>query len=281
VNKLAQTFHNLKIKEQKALIPYVCCGDPSLEFTEKLVLQLAEAGADVIELGIPYSDPVADGPIIEKAAQRALAGGISLEKIFGLAATLGEKIPTPLVLMTYFNPIYRYGAGKFVRRAREAGVAGLIVPDLPPEESGILRQLTQEANMDLIFFAAPTSTPERLQKIAALAGGFIYCVSVTGVTGKRDHVAAGLDDFLQRVRSITDLPLAVGFGISSPATAHQAARQADGVIVGSSLIELIEKNLALISTTPETVIEEVCIYTASIKTAIVASDKYLLAKDHF
>ena len=280
MNKLGQTFHALKLKGQKALIPYVCCGDPSLEFSEKLVLRLAEAGADVIELGIPYSDPVADGPIIERAAQRALAGGISLEKIFGLAAALGGEIPTPLVLMTYFNPIYRYGAEKFVCRAREAGVAGLIVPDLPPEESGVLGQLTHKANMDLIFFAAPTSTPERLQKIAALAAGFIYCVSVTGVTGKRDQVAAGLDVFLQRVRSFTDLPLAVGFGISSPATAYQAARQADGVIVGSSLIEIVEKNLALISSTPETVIEEVCTYAATIKIASVASGKYLLAKDH-
>ncbi|MEW6661389.1 MAG: tryptophan synthase subunit alpha [Bacillota bacterium] len=268
MSKITQTFKNLKLKGQKALIPYVSCGDPSLEFTEKLVLKLADAGADIIELGIPYSDPVADGPTIQKAAQRALAGGISLEKIFGLVASLRERIQTPLILMTYFNPIYRYGLEKFVFRALQARVDGIIVPDLPPEEAGTLKEITNSANMDLIFLVAPTSTDHRMKKIGVLASGFIYCVSVTGVTGSRENIASGLDTFLKRVRSHTDLPLAVGFGISSPETARQAAQVADGVIVGSSIIELIEKNLDLINSAPEIVIDEVCSYVASLKKAI-------------
>jgi len=268
MSRISETFHNLKLEGQKALIPYISCGDPSLEFTEKLVLKLAETGVDLIELGVPYSDPVADGPTIQKASQRALAGGISLEKIFGLAASVRSRIQTPLILMTYYNPIYRYGVEQFVARALRAGIDGLIVPDFPPEEAGTLKEMTDWAKIDLIFLASPTSTDQRLEKISALARGFIYCVSVTGVTGSRDNIASGLDVFLKRVRSHTDLPLAVGFGISSTETARQVARIADGVIVGSAIIERVEKNLDLINKSSETVINEVCSYVASLKHAI-------------
>lgn len=268
MSRISETFHNLKLQGQKAFIPYVSCGDPSLEFTEKLVLKLAESAADLIELGVPYSDPVADGPTIQKASQRALTGGISLDKIFTLAASLSSRIPTPLMLMTYYNPIYRYGLEEFVARSLLAGVDGLIVPDLPPEEAGALKEFTDRAKIDLIFLAAPTSTDQRLKKISSLARGFIYCVAVTGVTGSRENIASGLDTFLQRVRSQTDLPLAVGFGVSSPETANQVAKVADGVIVGSSIIERIEDNLALLKKSPEQVIDEVCAYAASLKKAI-------------
>jgi tryptophan synthase alpha chain len=268
VSRIAQTFTNLRLKGQKALIPYVSCGDPSLEFTEQLVLKLVEAGADLVELGVPYSDPVADGPTIQKASQRALAGGITLEKIFQLAARLRSRMETPLILMTYYNPIYRFGLERFVSRAQEAGIDGLIVPDLPPEEARILKQITDPAEIDLIFLAAPTSTAERMEKIAALARGFIYCVSVTGVTGSRENIASGLEAFLAQIRSHTDLPLAVGFGIKSPETAGKAAAIADGVIVGSSLIERIEENLPLVKDEPERVINEVCAYLASLKKAM-------------
>lgn len=255
-------------------MPYVSCGDPNLSFTEKLVLKLAGggdaaiAGADLIELGVPYSDPVADGPTIQKASQRALTGGVTLEKIFEMAARLRAKTPIPLIMMTYYNPIYRFGPEKFISKAQEAGVDGLIIPDLPPEEAGELKQIMDRANMDLIFLIAPTTTAERLKKIAARAGGFIYCVSVTGVTGSRKNISEGLAPFLAGIREHTTLPLAVGFGISSPETAAEVARMADGVIVGSSLIEVIEKNLDLVESEPEKVINEVYSYVLTLKKAV-------------
>lgn len=268
MSRIAQTFTDLRLKGQKALIPYFCCGDPSLEFTEQLVLKLAECGADLVELGVPFSDPAADGPTIQKASQRALAGGITLEKVLQLAARLRSRTEIPLILMSYYNPIYRFGLERFVSRAKEAGIDGLIVPDLPPEETGILQESTDPAEIDLILLAAPTSTAERMKRIAALARGFIYCVSVTGVTGSREKLASGLEAFLAQMRSHTDLPLAVGFGIKSPETAGQAAAVADGVVTGSSLIERIEEALHLVKDEPERVINEVCDHFASLKKAI-------------
>jgi len=242
-SKIEQKFSELKSLGKKALIPYISCGDPAPEFTEKLVPELEKAGADLIELGIPYSDPVADGPTIQKASQRALAGGITIEKIFGLAARVRPRVKCPLLLMVYYNSVYRCGLERFVSRAVEAGIDGLIVPDLPPEEAAMLKEVTDSSGVDLIFLAAPTSTEQRLQKIARLARGFIYCVSVTGVTGSRKEIGEGLEGFLRRIRAETDLPLAVGFGISSPDTAARIASMADGAIVGSSVIERIENNL--------------------------------------
>jgi tryptophan synthase alpha chain len=268
VSRIGQTFQELKAKGEKALIPYVSCGDPSLEFTEQLVLKLSKAGADLLELGIPYSDPVADGPTIQKASQRALAAGVKLEGILRMAASLRGKIQTPLIFMTYFNVIYRYGLKQFVDRSLYAGIDGVIVPDLPPEEAGAFKRLMDEADLDLIFLAAPTSTGERLQKIASCARGFIYCVSVTGVTGSREKINADLATFIEKVRSHTDLPLAIGFGIANPLMARQVAPLAEGVIVGSSIIERIETNLTLINEQPDVVIEEICAYVTELKKAI-------------
>ncbi len=259
MSKITQTWQDIKAKGQKALIVYLSCGDPSLEYTEKLAEKLSRAGVDFLELGIPYSDPVADGPIIQRASQRALAAGIKIEQIFQLAASLRNKIGTPLILMTYFNVIYRHGIEQFVFKASQAGVAGLIVPDLPLEEAGLLKKTMEQAGLDLIFLAAPTSTASRLQKIGSLASGFLYCVSVTGVTGSRKQLSPDLAAFIKRVGVYTDLPLAVGFGISGPDMARQAAQLADGVIVGSAVIEKIEAKEEL---------DEIASYVASLKEAL-------------
>jgi tryptophan synthase alpha chain len=270
VNKtpITQTFENLKKNGRKALIPYVSCGDPSLEFTEKLVLGLEEAGADLVELGIPYSDPVADGPTIQKASQRALAGGVTLEKVMRTASRIRQQARLPLLFMAYYNSIYRPGPERFVVQAAGAGISGLIVPDLPLEEALPLKRAASGAGIDLIFLAAPTSTAARLQKIAKLAGGFVYCVSVTGVTGSRKEMPGGLEEFLSRVRASTDLPLAVGFGVSGPESAARMGSAADGVIVGSSLIERIEKNLHLVQEQPQHVLDEACAYIKSLREAL-------------
>lgn len=267
-SRIAKRFRELKSYGKKALIPYISCGDPSLQFTEKLVLELQRAGADMIELGIPYSDPVADGPTIQKASQRALAGGVTIDKIFNLVYRVRLEVKIPLIFMTYYNSVFRYGLERFVSKAAEAGIDGLIVPDLPPEEAKDLKELTDQYNLDLIFLAAPTSTAHRLKKIAALARGFVYCVSVTGVTGSRKEFDRSLENFLANMRVETSLPLAVGFGISGPETAKRAAAYADGIIVGSSLIERIEQNLDLVSSNPKHVVDEVCAYLRSLREAI-------------
>jgi len=243
VNRIDGVFAALRKKGEKALVPYVTCGDPYLEFTQELVSVLADSGADMIELGIPYSDPVADGPTIQRASVRALKGGITLENIFALAGCLRKKIEKPLIIMTYYNPVYVTGVENFVKKAAAAGVDGLIIPDLPLEEAYQLKDIADSNGINLIFLVAPTSTPERIEKITKLSRGFIYCVSVTGVTGARQKVSNSLENFLNRIRIHTSLPLAVGFGISSPDTARKASQHADGVIVGSALIERIEKNI--------------------------------------
>lgn len=243
MNRIDGVFAALRKKGEKALIPYVTCGDPDIKFTEKLVSVLADSGADMVELGIPYSDPVADGPTIQKASVRALKGGVTLENIFALAERLRKKIEIPLIIMTYYNPVYVMGVENFVKKAAAAGMDGLIIPDLPLEEACQLKTLADNNGINLIFLVAPTSTKERIQKISQMARGFIYCVSVAGVTGARQKVSNSLESFLNRIRIQTSLPLAVGFGISSPDTARKASQHADGVIVGSALIERLEKNI--------------------------------------
>ncbi|MEW6624494.1 MAG: tryptophan synthase subunit alpha [Bacillota bacterium] len=243
VNRIDRTFNTLRKKKQKALIPYVSCGYPTLEFTEQLVPLLADSGADLIELGVPYSDPVADGPVIQKASTLALAGGVTLEKIFLLAGHIREKTEVPLIMMTYYNPIYVTGVINFIKKAASVGIDGLIIPDLPLEEAGYLKEVADSNGMNLIFLVAPTSTPGRIKNIADLSRGYIYCVSVTGVTGSRQIIPEGLESLLNRVRLQTQLPLAVGFGVSGPAMAREMAKHADGVIVGSALIEIIEESL--------------------------------------
>nr|5EY5_A Chain A, LBCATS-a [synthetic construct]5EY5_C Chain C, LBCATS-a [synthetic construct] len=264
MNRIAEAFEELKKKGEKALIPFITAGDPDLETTLELVRALVEAGADIIELGIPFSDPLADGPTIQRASQRALASGTTLDKVFEMVRELREKnTDVPIVFLTYYNPIFRYGIERFVKECAEAGVDGLIVPDLPPEEAADLAAAAEKYGVDLIFLVAPTSTDERIKMIAKHASGFVYCVSVTGVTGARSEIAADLAELVSRIRKHTDLPIAVGFGISTPEQAAEVAQVADGVIVGSAIVKRIEENQD-----EEDIVEEVREFVRELREAV-------------
>lgn len=242
MNRITQVFEAARAKGRKVFIPFVTAGDPDLEVTRKLVLLLEENGADIIELGVPFSDPLADGPVIQRASQRALAGGISLRRICGFVRELRKETKVPLALMSYYNPILRLGLKESVRMMVGAGVDGLICPDLPPEEAEILINLGEERGMACIFFLAPTSTEERIRLVAEKSTGFIYYVSVTGVTGARRELPSTIREHLEKIRSITDKPVAVGFGVSNPEQAADIALYADGVIVGSAIIRMLEED---------------------------------------
>ncbi|MFC2022108.1 tryptophan synthase subunit alpha [Chloroflexota bacterium] len=230
-----------------ALIPYVTVGYPSIEATLEVVPLLASSGCDIVELGIPFSDPLADGVTIQKASFRALQNGITPEVCLEIAGQLSEKVDIPLVFMTYFNPVFSYGLAEFCGACAKSGIDGLIIPDLPPEEGSELEVLTQGQGLDLIYLLAPTSTEGRIRLVAERSRGFIYLVSVTGVTGARDRLPEDLESFVARVRKVATQPLCVGFGISTPEQAKRVARIADGVIVGSRIIQLMESgdNFAL------------------------------------
>jgi tryptophan synthase alpha chain len=229
----------------KALIPYVTVGYPSLEATLEVVPLLAAGGGDIVELGIPFSDPLADGTTIQKASFRALQNGVTLQRCFEVAGKLSQKVKTPLVFMTYFNPVLSYGLDRFCGDCVHSGVSGLIIPDLPPEEGGEIEAMAQQHGLDLIYLLAPTSTEARIKLVARRGGGFIYLVSVTGVTGARDKLPQNLAAFVARVKKIACQPLCVGFGISTPEQAREVAHIADGVIVGSRLIQLMETNQSM------------------------------------
>jgi tryptophan synthase alpha chain len=240
MNRITTVFENLRRAGQTALMPYVTMGYPRRESSLALVPTLVETGADLIELGIPFSDPLADGATIQAAAQQALTNGMTLSLCLEQAVVLRDRgVTVPFVFMGYYNPIFQMGAERFARRAAAAGVDGVIVPDLPPEESDSLRSALGAQGVDLIFLLPPTSDNGRLQIVTERTSGFLYLVSLTGVTGARDQLSPDLESFVARVRSATGLPLAVGFGISTPAQAAQVARIADGVIVGSALIKAI------------------------------------------
>ncbi len=221
-----------------ALIAYVMTGYPSIEATLKVVPLLAKSGCDIVELGIPFSDPLADGVTIQKASFGALQNGVTPQLCLEVARKLSKSVP--LVFMTYFNPVFSYGLEKFCGDCASAGVDGLIIPDLPPEEGAELEAITRRKAIDLVYLLAPTSPEERIRLVAERSRGFIYLVSVTGVTGARHKLPANLDSFVTRVRKVATQPLCVGFGISTAEQARQVARVADGVIVGSRLIQLME-----------------------------------------
>jgi tryptophan synthase alpha chain len=225
----------------KALIAYITVGYPSIEATLKVVPLLADSGCDIIELGIPFSDPLADGVTIQKSSFHALQNGVTPRLCLELAEKLSQKVNIPLVFMTYYNPVFSYGLDKFCAACSGAGISGLIIPDLPPDEGEDLEAVSQKHGLDLIYLLAPTSTGERIRLAAERSRGFIYLVSVTGVTGARDRMPADLEAFVTRVRKVATQPLCVGFGISTPEQAGQIARTADGVIVGSRIIQLMEK----------------------------------------
>ena len=231
----------------KALIAYLTVGYPTLETTIEAAVILADSGCDIIELGIPFSDPLADGATIQKASYQALKQGVTPQICLEAARKLKEKIATPLVFMGYYNPILNFGLEAFCRSASRAGVDGLIIPDLPPEEGVELEANMKKHGLDPIYLLSPTSSEERISLVAERSGGFIYLVSLTGVTGARQSLPMELESFVQRVREKTGLPLCVGFGISSPEQARRIARTADGIIVGSRLIQLIEEDSSLSS----------------------------------
>jgi tryptophan synthase alpha chain len=240
MSRIAATFENLRRAGRTALMPYLTMGYPQRESALALVPALIEAGADLIELGVPFSDPLADGATIQAAAQRALANGITLSLCLEQAAALRDRgKAVPFVLMGYYNSVFQMGLEHFARHAAIAGIDGVIVPDLPPEESDALRSVIRARGIDLIFLLPPTSEDGRVRLVTRHTSGFLYLVSLTGVTGARDHLPPDLESFVARVRSATELPLAVGFGISTPAQAAQVASIADGVIVGSALIRAI------------------------------------------
>jgi tryptophan synthase alpha chain len=229
-----------KQKNHKALIAYVTVGYPSIEATLKVVPMLADCGCDIMELGIPFSDPMADGATIQRASFKALENGVNTKQCLDTAKILSNKVGIPLVFMTYFNPIYNYGLDKFCRDCVISGVDGLIVPDLPPEEGDELGNLAEKSGVDLIYLLAPTSTEERIRLVGSKSRGFIYLVSIAGVTGARSELPPDLGKFIARVKLIAKQPICVGFGISTPEHAAQVAKTADGVIIGSKLIQLME-----------------------------------------
>jgi tryptophan synthase alpha chain len=240
MSRISQTFEYLQKTHERALIPYVTAGDPDLEMTKRLVREMVRRGGDIIEIGVPFSDPLADGPIIQRASQRALQGGTTLRKILQTVSELRHEVDVPLVLMTYYNPVFRYGEEAFVADALDAGVDGIIVPDLPPEEGQSLMEFTTDTPLEMIFLAAPTSTSARLALISEASQGFIYYVSRLGTTGVRDHLADDLRIMLEKVRASTSKPIAVGVGVSTPEHVRLVAELADGVVVGSAILKLIE-----------------------------------------
>ncbi|MFC1984616.1 tryptophan synthase subunit alpha [Chloroflexota bacterium] len=233
--------------EHTALIPYVTVGYPTVEATLKVVPLLASSGCDIVELGIPFSDPLADGVTIQRASFRALQNGVTPNLCIEVAEKLSHEVDVPLVFMSYFNPILSHGLEEFSSACASSGVSGLIVPDLLPEEGAELEASTQDQGLDLIYLLAPTSTEERIRLVAEGSQGFIYLVSVTGVTGVRDRLPADLETFVTRVRKVAAQPLCVGFGISTPGQASWVARIADGIIVGSQIIQYMEDDDSLVS----------------------------------
>lgn len=232
MSKIANAFAH-----GKSFIPFVTCGDPSLDVTEQLVYAMADAGADLIELGIPFSDPTAEGPVIQAANVRALAGGVTTDKIFDMVRRIRQKTDVPMVFMTYANVVFSYGAERFLRTASEIGMDGLILPDLPYEEKDEFDPLCRQYGLDLVSLIAPTSH-ERIQMIAKDANGFVYCVSSLGVTGVRSSITTDIGAMVKLVKQAKDIPCAVGFGISTPEQAANMAAVSDGAIVGSAIVKL-------------------------------------------
>lgn len=261
--RLESTFERLGGRREKALIAYLMAGDPGLGETEQLVLALEQAGADVIELGVPFSDPIADGPVIQQAAERALRNGTSLRQILSSVKKLRRRTEIPIVLMVYYNSIYAMGLERFCREAQASGIDGLIVPDMPPDEAGPLKGPARAAGLRLVFLLAPTSTASRRTYVAKESQGFLYYVSLTGITGAKIQNMTEVGRNVETIRKATRTPIAVGFGVSTPEDARQVAGMADGVIVGSAIV----KQIAACGQKPE-MVATVAGFVGSLKDAI-------------
>ncbi|NLM51471.1 MAG: tryptophan synthase subunit alpha [Firmicutes bacterium] len=256
MSRIRAAFQN-----NKAFIAFITGGDPDLETTEKLVPQMAAAGADIIEIGIPFSDPVAEGPVIQAASERALKAGCTIDKLFQTVARIRQQTQVPLLFMTYLNPVFTYGKDKFFERCQDCGIDGIIVPDMPFEEKGELAGTCEKYGVDLISLIAPTSE-ERIHMIAKEAQGFLYCVSSLGVTGMRERIETDLAAMIKKAKAVSDIPCAVGFGISTPKQAADIAAIADGVIVGSAIVNLITQY-------GRDCLEPVCQYVQEMKNSIM------------
>ncbi len=239
--RITRRFDALRRAGELGLVAYITAGDPSLEATERIVVSLAEAGADVVELGVPFSDPLADGPTIQRASERALRSGTTLAGVLTLVETLRRKTDVPLVVFSYFNPVLQMGVEKFAGRAAAAGADGVLITDLTPEEAGEYRPILRARGLDTIFLAAPTSTDERLARIAESSSGFLYLISRTGVTGAKDALPEDLPKLVRGARAVTSLPIAVGFGISLPGHVSILGGLADAAVVGSALVTEVER----------------------------------------
>jgi tryptophan synthase alpha chain len=261
MNKIDAAFQE---SSSPLLIGYVPAGYPDMSTTLEIVPKLAESGCDIIELGIPFSDPIGDGPVIQQASFRSLEKGTTATACLELAGELEKRTPVPLLFMTYFNPIMHFGPENFVVSAARNGIQGLIVPDLPPEESTELAGSCQASGMHLIHMLAPTSSPERIRAVAGRAEGFIYLISVAGVTGARQQLPAALPGLIGGIKALTNTPVCVGFGISTPAQAAEVGRMADGAIVGSRLVQAMDEDPSL---------EEVCRLVKNMKQALHNSAK--------
>lgn len=243
MTRIEKKFGQLKAEGRKAFIPYLTAGDPTLEITLELILALEKAGADVIELGVPFSDPIADGPVIQRATERALHNGVTLHKVLQLGENIRKKSEIPLVLFSYFNPLLNYGLEKLASDAIKAGIDGVLASDLTVEESEVFVRTMRGAGLNTVFLVAPTSSRERMKKIAETSSGFLYAVSRTGVTGEQQELASDLKDFLQMLRPHTKSPIAVGFGISRPEHVRAVWQEADAAIVGSSIVKEVEQHI--------------------------------------
>lgn len=240
MNRISSKFNCLKERKEKALIPFITAGDPNLNKTIDLVLAMEKAGADIIELGIPYSDPLADGVTIQNSSNRALLNGAKISKIMDTVKRIREKSQIPLVYLVYYNSIFKYGVEKFVRECNESGIDGIIIPDLPIEERKDIIEIADKYNIYLIPLIAPTSK-ERIRKITDGARGFIYCVSINGVTGTRDDIDTNIEQYINIVSQYSDIPKAIGFGISNAQMARKFKHYCDGIIVGSAIVKIIEE----------------------------------------
>ncbi|MHB8137944.1 MAG: tryptophan synthase subunit alpha [Smithellaceae bacterium] len=242
MGRIGKKFESLRAKNEKALIVYLTAGDPSLAITKQLILGLEKSGVDILEIGVPFSDPTADGPVIQAASQRALKNGTTLKSVLNLVADIRLVSEIPIVLFGYFNPIFAYGVDQFAKAARQAGVDGVLVVDLPPEEAQELRIHSDPARLDFISLVAPTTGKERLKNILNSATGFLYYISITGITGT---VAPKIDDIARevaKIRKLTKMPIAVGFGISNTEQAEEIGAIADGIVIGSAVVKLIDEN---------------------------------------
>jgi tryptophan synthase alpha chain len=241
VSRLQETFADLRNRRTPGLVTYVTAGDPDLDRTAGILCALDRAGADVLEVGVPFSDPLADGPVIQRATERALASGTTLSGVLHLLCSVRTQIAAPIVIFSYANPILRLGAERFADRAREAGVDGALILDLPIEEADEFRAMLARRGIDTILLLSPTTTDDRLRRAAALGSGFLYAISRLGVTGARETLAAGAQEMVRRIRQVSDLPVALGFGISKPDHVREVGQWADAAVVGSALVDVIAR----------------------------------------